>query len=488
MKKLFILILILLFFPILFIRFQTDADVYAYMGRLLVNGSIPYVDGWDHKGISLYFINAIGYLLGFKSIIGIKILELVLIGYSFLTFYKTLSKKYSEVIAFISMIVGIFTLKYFFDGGNLTEEYGVIFVLISLSLFLKNQLKTIDYAIIGALFIINITIRANLISFWAALFFVYCIQLFTKKASISQFLLTFLKMGYGAALVVLIYFVYFLSTNSLQEFIDAAFVFNFSYSDSTFVSTLTAIKRSLTRYHLSFIFLLGFLLSIVRFIKDKNRTLELLLIFWIPLEIYFSNMSNRLYAHYFLMWIPLLILSTIVIISAAKDRFNFSNKKILLASSFVFLVCFYVPIYMTFINYKSLIFDSKTNPSEKISQHILNNYKDDTLLVWGNKSSIYNLTNKTSPITFFYHSIFKLDTELIKTKINQFSKEISEKKPTLIIDAKRGGLIELDLSNINEIDTNQKRNLKEFLSIIKTQYVFKEEKFGVDFYILVNNE
>ena len=88
MKKLFILILILLFFPILFLRFQTDADVYAYMGRLLVNGYIPYIDGWDHKGISLYFINAIGYLLGFKSIIGIKISEVFLISYSFLTFYN----------------------------------------------------------------------------------------------------------------------------------------------------------------------------------------------------------------------------------------------------------------------------------------------------------------------------------------------------------------------------------------------------------------
>ena len=127
MKKLFILLLILLFFPILFIGFQTDADVYAYMGRLLVNGFIPYVDGWDHKGISLYFINALGYLIGLKSITGIRILELILISYSFLNFYKTIAQKYSELIAFISMTVGIFTLKYFFDGGNLTEEYGVIY-------------------------------------------------------------------------------------------------------------------------------------------------------------------------------------------------------------------------------------------------------------------------------------------------------------------------------------------------------------------------
>tara|TARA_R110000787_G_scaffold184181_5_gene296064 strand:+ start:10172 stop:11638 length:1467 start_codon:yes stop_codon:yes gene_type:complete len=488
MKNFFIFILILLLFPVLFIRFQTDADVYAYMGRLLVNGYIPYIDGWDHKGISLYFINAIGYLIGFKSITGIKILEVLLIGYSFLTFYKTLSKKYSEIIAFISMTVGVFTLKYFFDGGNLTEEYGVIFVLISLSLFLKNQLKTIDYAIIGALFVVNLTIRANLISFWGVLFLVYCLQLILKTISLKNFLLSFLRMSYGAITIIGVYFIYFLSTGSLQHFIDAAFIFNFSYSNATLASTFDAILTSVTRYHLSFIFLIGFIVSIIRFFKDKTRTLELILIFWIPLELYFSNMSNRLYAHYFLMWIPMLILSCAVIINDLKERFKFSNKKILITSFLLFMICFYVPIYMTFMNYKTIVFGNETSKSEKISNHIINNYKDHTLLVWGNNSEIYNLTNKISPISSFYQSTFKYDTELVRNKINAFSKQILDKKPSLIIDAKRNGMLHLDLFNKVVIDDSQKRNLKEFSSIIKTQYVFEEEKFGIDFYILVNNE
>ena len=73
---------------------------------------------------------------------------------------------------------------------------------------------------------------------------------------------------------------------------------------------------------------------------------------------------------------------------------------------------------------------------------------------------------------------------MIRSKINQFSKEILEKKPMLIIDAKRRGLLNLDYSNSDEVDSSQKRNLQEFMSTFKTNYIFKEQRFGVDFYIL----
>ena len=124
------------------------------MGTLFFDGKLPYLDGWDHKGISMYFINALGYLIGFKHLIGIRILEVILIVYSFLSIFKTVSKKYTQQIAFIGVVFGLFSLRYFFDGGNMTEEYGALFVLISLSLLIKEKIKTIDYILIGVLFLV----------------------------------------------------------------------------------------------------------------------------------------------------------------------------------------------------------------------------------------------------------------------------------------------------------------------------------------------
>ncbi|MEQ6123914.1 hypothetical protein AAON49_06930 [Pseudotenacibaculum sp. MALMAid0570] len=486
MKKLFVLLILVLFVPILFIPFYTDANVFAYMGRLLVNGYVPYVDGWDHKGVSLYLINAFGYAIGFKSMIGIKIVELLLILYTFIRIFDFLKKEYSWLIAFIAASFGLFTLKYFFDGGNLTEEYGALFSLLSISLILKEKAKTLDYALVGAFFIINFTLRANLIAFWVALFCAYLAQLILKKESFKVILMQFVKMSYGAIAIISLLLVYLLSTNSLDEFIDAAFTFNFSYSGASKTSVFSTIFSVVKKYHLSVIFIIGFIISLLRFIKDKRRKLELILIFWIPIELFFGNISDRLYAHYYMMWIPLVIFSTAVIIAEIRERLQITNTLVVILMGVIFAGSFYVPSYMTLKNWKWILLEA--DETKIVGDYVSENYKDDTLLVWGNSTDIYNQTDKFSPTTFFYHSTFKYDTEYIRKKIEEFHQQVSKNKPSLIIDGKRSGMLQLDGSNSLEIDEGQKRNLKEFLKIVKTNYVLKEQKFGLDFYVLKSNE
>lgn len=488
MKKLLVIFVFIVFAPILFLPFGADANVFTYMGRLLVDGYIPYVDGWDHKGISLYFINAFGYLIGFKSILGIRILELILILIAFSKIYTTLSAKFSKLIAFLACVIGMFALKYFFQGGNLTEEYGAIFTLIAISLLLKKEIKTLDYAIIGALFIINFTIRANLISFWAALFLMYCVQTVFKVIPLKIFLLNMLKMAYGGAIVALLLLIYFVSTNSFQDFIDSAFVFNFSYSSSTLSSTLVAIFTSMKKYYLSVILIIAFVLSLVRVYKDRTKKIELLLILWIPIELYFSNVANRMYGHYFIMWIPLLIVSFSIILLTLKEQLKFSNQKLIIASGITIILCLFMPSYMILKDWQRVFIEQEETNGKKVSDHIANNYQNESLLVWGNDCYLYNTNNKKAPTAFFYQSIFKYNSDLVTEKTKVFYKEIMENKPTLIVDAKRKGLV--NLNGIDEIiiDENQKRNLKEFLSIINTYYVLKEQQYGMDFYVLKEHE
>lgn len=484
MKKLLIILVLVVFAPILFLKFGADADVYSYMGRLIVDGYIPYVDGWDHKGISLYFINAIGYLIGFKSILGIRILELILILYAFSKIFTILSVKFSEIISFIACGIGMLTMKYFLQGGNMTEEYGAIFTLIAISLLLKEKMKTLDYAIIGALFVINFTIRANLISFWVALFLMYFAQTVFRIIPLKTFLLNMLKMAYGGVTIVVLLLIYFLTTNSLQDFIDAAFVFNFSYSNSTFYSTLIAIFMSMKKYYLALILVCAFALSLIRFFKDKTRKLELLLLLWIPIELYFGNVSNRMYGHYFLMWVPLVILSMSVILSTLRAQYKFSKQKLLLVSSGIVVLCYFMPSYMVIKDWQRVIFGQEETNGKKVSNHITNEYSEASLLIWGNSCHLYNNNHKKAPTTFFYHSAFKYHSDLVTEKAALFSKEILKNKPDLIVDTKRNGLVNLNGLGNDHIDDIQKRNLKEFLSIMKSYYVLKEHKYGMDFYVL----
>lgn len=488
MKKLFILLILVLFAPILFLKFQTDANVFAYIGRILVDGGIPYVNAWDHKGISIYFINAFGYLVfGLKSMTGIRILELLLIFLAFMRFFAQLKRKTPVIVVFIAGTFGLFTLKYFFDGGNLTEEYGAIFSLISALLILKDKVKTLDYAIIGALFVINFTIRANLIGFWVAVFLYSIAQLLVNHQTFKEIFVRFLKMAYGALAIVILLMGYFWLTNSFQEFIDAAFTFNFSYSDSSSSKTLNAIFMSIKRYRLAIILLIGWVLCVFRFITNRRRTLELLLIFWIPVELYLSNVSGKLFAHYFMMWTPLIMFSIIILFDEVNKRFPLSNVKAIGLAVIIFCPLYYVPTYKVVMDWKKVVLPVKSEKMITV-EHIMQNYADDSLLVWGNSPYIYNETNKTSPVSYFYHSTFKYNSEVITEITEDFVKQVRKKKPDVIIDGKRPGLIRLDQSNRSEIGPGQIQNVTPFLNTIDTFYELKETYNGLSYYTLKKNE
>jgi len=488
MKKLFILLILVLFAPILFLKFQTDANVFAYIGRVLVDEGVPYIDAWDHKGIFIYLINALGYLVfGLKSMTGIRILELILILMAFLRFFTQMRKKKPVLVVFIAGAFGLFTLKYFFDGGNLTEEYGAIFSLISALLILKERVKPIDMAIVGALFVVNFTIRANLIGFWAALFMFYVAKLLLRQKTFKEILLSFLKMGYGALVVGLVLLGYFWLTDSFQAFIDAAFTFNFSYSDSSSSKTLNAIFMSAKRYRLAIILIIGWLLCVFRFFKDKKRMLELLLIFWIPIELYFSNISGKLFAHYFMMWMPLIMFSIIILFDGIKERFPLSNMKIIVLAFILFCPLYYVPMYKVMMDWKKVVLPATSKKMITV-KHVNQNYADKSILVWGNSPFIYNETNKTSPVSYFYHSTFKYNSEVIQKISEDFADQVLEKKPDLIIDGKRPGLLQLDRSNISEIGQGQIQNVTPFLNIIDTYYELKETYNGLSYYTLKKNE
>jgi hypothetical protein len=480
MKKIIILIILFLFFPILFLNFGRDASVYSYMGSLFFEGKIPYIDGWDHKGITIYLINALGYLIGFKSLIGIRILEIILILSTFLYSFKELSNKFSKKSVFVAVIFGLLTLKYFFDGGNLTEEYGALFTMVSAVILFKNKQNRYDLYIVGALFIVNLTIRANLISFWIALFLAYSMQLILKQKSVKEYLQSFLKMGIGAFFFCLFLAIYFIVTDSFTEFYKAAFTYNFSYSKSSFPKVIGYIISSSRTYTVSIVMILALLITIVKLLKKKSNLLILLLLFWVPIEFYFSNMSGKMYAHYYIMWFPIVVLSTILIINYFKIEFIKKEKEYIL-----FIIClfffFQIPIYSTLGSYKK-IFDDKKSDSVLASEFINNNYKNKTILVWGNDPLIYNLTNKKAPVKNFYQTIFKLKSPHTKSMIKDFTNQIRLSLPDIIVDVKTPSLLFLDKENINAISIEQQNNLEPFISLVKENYILINKNFNYYFY------
>lgn len=116
--------------------------------------------------------------------------------------------------------------------------------------------------------------------------------------------------------------------------------------------------------------------------------------------------------------------------------------------------------------------------------HMKENYQDRSLLVWGNACYIYNELEKSSPITFFYQSTLKYNTEEMKEKGKELARQIAEKKPQLIVDTRRNSYVALDKSNFPKLDPWYISNVKDFLDIIESNYQIKERKFDMVFYEL----
>ena len=99
-----------------------DSAVFHIIGKYWAQGSIPYVDLWDHKGPIIFLINCIGFLLtgGKGGVLLIQILSLsVFIYYT----YKTFNHYLGILPSFLLTVCGLFWLECSFLEGNLTEEY-----------------------------------------------------------------------------------------------------------------------------------------------------------------------------------------------------------------------------------------------------------------------------------------------------------------------------------------------------------------------------
>ena len=102
---------------------------------MMMKGYLPYRDTFDHKGPLIYLIDALGLLINEE--IGIWFIELIAISIIFLFAYKIARLLgCNSVIACFIVTIGIPVLSFYFQGGNYTEEYACVFIIVSLYWFL----------------------------------------------------------------------------------------------------------------------------------------------------------------------------------------------------------------------------------------------------------------------------------------------------------------------------------------------------------------
>ncbi|WP_029231142.1 hypothetical protein [Butyrivibrio sp. VCB2006] len=121
-----------------------DANSYFSVGKGIFNGKMPYRDIFDQKGMYLYFLYGIAYLISHTTFAGVFLLEVIL-GVADVALIYMIIKIYAghktSITLAIMVFGGIVSSRSFWWGGS-AEEICLPFFLAGLYLFIdyfKNQ-------------------------------------------------------------------------------------------------------------------------------------------------------------------------------------------------------------------------------------------------------------------------------------------------------------------------------------------------------------
>ena len=211
-----------------------DSSAYMYVGKGILEGEIPYLDRWDHKGPLLYVVNSLGLML--SDMWGIWLVEMIfLISWVWIAF--ALSKDdFGLIPALFSLAV---VLSYFvlIDTANSAGTYALTLKFISLYLFVRVERGEGGHwfpLAIGALSASTFFLLPSLVGLYIAIGLYWII----KKENASSCILLAIA---GALPVFLLVIGVFAAVGGLYAMWDAVIVYNFAYTDVPFTERLDSV-------------------------------------------------------------------------------------------------------------------------------------------------------------------------------------------------------------------------------------------------------
>ncbi len=379
-----------------------DANAFFTMGKSMFNGIIPYLDIFEQKGIILYLIYGLGYLISNTTFFGIFILEIIswtitlYYSYKIITLFLSTKKAYFILPIFMTIIC---TSRAFTHGGS-AEEFCYPLIIITLYYFLSHYLKEpLSYSqlfISGFLAGLVLLIKYTLLGFWfgfmATIFFDFILKKDYKKAFISC--LIFLS---GMFIPFIITIIYFIINHGLKEFIDVYFITNiFSYSTKSplylrpIILLIGFLKDIIYNGPIVFILILIFPFLLFKLSLPKRSKISLLIILFFT--IFFIFFGLKFYRYYLLPILIFLVISLIAITSYIPEKIT--------SKSYIFVLILSIIFSYFNANYKEMIF----MPKEELFQYEYLKYldKNSTLVNLGSLDCGLYTTSGIVPSTYYF--------------------------------------------------------------------------------------
>lgn len=287
---------------------EGDSGLFQEMGICLLQGGVPYVDLFDHKGPFLWYIQSLGLWLNFNW--GLMLLQIISLFCTMTIWYKTVQMLVDkQIYSIIIPIVGLIILLAFYERGNLCEEWSLPFISLPLLLYLKRWERKGDNAPIythtdifivsicaGILTMIRINNAAPLIGF-VLLHFINSV----RHRDFRRLWKDMLLICGGVSMVFVLCSMFYLvkaGWYGLYEMIYGAFVYNLLYIGK-------GVRH--TPMYKSYIIPALFLIIGVFLLKFDKSHKGIILAVLISLVASLLSIGTRGFKHYMIIFIPVVI-------------------------------------------------------------------------------------------------------------------------------------------------------------------------------------
>lgn len=466
-----------------------DSGIFLYIGSLILKGKLPYVSAWENKGPLVFYINALGLFLSGGSRWGIWLMEFLFLFGAALIGYGTIKRSMGIIPALAGTFFWINAAGNVLEGGNLSEEYSLLFYFLAVWAFLNSfekPTKRIYTFLIGITLGLNILLRPNNIGIHAALVMAYFLTTLSSKDWRMLFERLIL-IAAGSLIVILPVVAYFALRAGLSEMFKVVILFNVQYSEeSNPASILKGIQVAFDAFTWKYYILsvIGFVASLLSLFKPKalqtslGKLILALLIGW-PIEVILSTLSGRNYLHYFIVWtlyIGFFSGYTVYLIWNWMPR-NYKRylEYAVIAALFLVTILGNINVWK---NYGTALALKLSDPNAEmdyrfpIADYIAaNTQPSDKVLVWGFRPAIYFMSEREASASFLPYPLIHVDTPLGRQWGEQFYEQFTANPPVLIVDV---GNPEVDpIPSINEeVRKTQKKILRNAVLAPNVDKVF----------------
>lgn len=370
-----------------------DSSMFQYFGYAMKNGRTVYTEIFDHKGPMIFVLNYFGSIFSTPNIQGIYMIEILSLFIYFLFTYKTIRIWLRRSMSFILLLPQSVILMFFLEGGNLTEEFALPFLAISLFIFVKyfnkfDSVNNIEIIFLGFASAAVFSLRANMVVLWLA----FCGVIFLNLILVRQFK-ALIKYTILFLIGLFSFFIpmaiYLMMNGALQEAIFQSLTFNFMYLDTSGdqAEAIIHLYNRLNNHHIILMIGAFFFLVITHWRKTEmnHKFLSIGLILFSVGSYFTSIMSGRDYQHYLMAMIPTVTVPSAILFKKISEG---KNNHLTMVSTLILFSLLYYPqlnnqldnIYVlnTPLHYlESQLMKNETSDQnqkkQKVNQKIINN-------------------------------------------------------------------------------------------------------------------